>query len=91
MRNDIDKLIATQQEYVYFSNHCKDLPDKNAYTRLKQDPVLQSSYMKQVFAACDRRLIAQQHLARTQKVSRWIFQGMLLFFILLLFSLLLLF
>lgn len=77
----LDELIAIQQEYEYFTSQCKKISEKKNYTLLKKNPVFQSSYLKNVFAICDKRLACQQNIQLKMKFSQKIFQGILLLFI----------
>ena len=77
----LEELITNQQEYEYFTSQCKKISDKENYALLKKNPIFQSSYLKNVFAICDKRLARQQNIQRKMKFSQKIFQGILLLFI----------
>ena len=77
----LEELITIQQEYEYFTSQYKEISDKENYALLKKNPVFQSSYLKNVFAICDKRLAHQQNIQRKIKFSQKIFQGILLLFI----------
>lgn len=63
--NDLEQLLAIQQEYEYFTKRSKELKTKEDYELLKKDPVFQSSYLQNVFAICDKRLSLQRVTKRT--------------------------
>lgn len=83
--NPLDELIHIQQEYEYFTKHCQDITTKEEYRLLKKNPVFQSSYLKNIFAICDKRLASRKMIKLKVEVSRKIFGGMILFFIFMLF------
>ena len=80
----LNELIHIQLEYEYFTKHCKDIATKEEYSLLKKNPVFQSSYLKNVFAICDKRLANRQMTELKIGVSQKIFWGMIAFFIVLL-------
>lgn len=77
--NHLDELIHIQQEYEYFTKHCKDITTKEEYHLLKKKPVFQSSYHKNIFTICDKRLANRQITEIKIGISQKIFWGIILF------------
>ena len=58
--NDLEELLAIQQEYEYFTKRSKELKTKEDYEQLKKNPVFQTAYMQKVFSICDKRISRNQ-------------------------------
>lgn len=78
----LEELIRIQQEYEYFMKQSRQASHEEAYALLKKNPVFQSSYMKQVFALCDKRRSMERITQIKIKLSQKIFWGVLLFLML---------